>query len=52
VVLFNAGAALFVAGRARSMVDGIRQAADGIDSGAARDTLERMARESQAEAVA
>jgi anthranilate phosphoribosyltransferase len=51
VVLLNAGAALFVAGRAGSVVDGIREAAAAIDSGAARATLDRMVRSSQAEAV-
>ena len=43
VVLLNAGAALFVAGRADSVAAGITRAADAIDSGAARATLERMA---------
>jgi anthranilate phosphoribosyltransferase len=41
VVLLNAGAALEVAGRAGSLQDGIQVAADSIDSGAARTTLER-----------
>ena len=41
VVLLNAGAALEVAGRAASLEDGIRVAADSIDSGAAGKTLER-----------
>jgi anthranilate phosphoribosyltransferase len=48
VVLLNAGAALFVAGRAESVKDGIRQAAAAIDSGAARATLEAMVRGSHA----
>jgi anthranilate phosphoribosyltransferase len=48
VVLFNAGAALFVAGRAVSVADGIRRAAESIDSGAARATLDAMARSSHA----
>ena len=52
VVLFNAGAALFVAGRVASIRDGIARAVDAIDSGAARTTLERLVRSSQAEAVA
>jgi anthranilate phosphoribosyltransferase len=52
VVLFNAGAALFVAGRVPSIVEGIRRAAESIDSGAARATLQEMAVRSQAEAVA
>jgi anthranilate phosphoribosyltransferase len=48
VVLLNAGAALFVAGRAASVVEGIRRAAAAIDSGAADATLAAMARGSQA----
>lgn len=52
IVLFNAGAALLVAGRAASVREGIARAAEAIDSGAAKDTLERMVRLSRAEAVA
>jgi anthranilate phosphoribosyltransferase len=52
VVLFNAGAALFVAGRAPSIVEGIRTAAEGIDSGAAQSKLDWMVRASRAETVA
>ncbi len=44
IVALNAGAALFVAGRAASVAEGIRMASEAIDSGAARGTLERMAR--------
>ena len=47
VVLLNAGAALFVAGRAESVRDGIAQAGRAIDSGAAASTLATMVRESQ-----
>jgi anthranilate phosphoribosyltransferase len=47
VVLLNAGAALFVAGRASSVRDGIRLAATAIDHGAAQSALERMVRSSQ-----
>jgi anthranilate phosphoribosyltransferase len=47
VVLLNAGAALFVAGRADSIAAGIRLGSDAIDSGAARTTLDRMVRSSQ-----
>jgi anthranilate phosphoribosyltransferase len=47
VVLLNAGAALFVAGRAASIAEGIRLAGDAIDSGAVRTTLDRMVRSSQ-----
>jgi anthranilate phosphoribosyltransferase len=52
VVLLNAGAALFVAGRAESVRDGIQQAASAIDSGAAQATLDAMARASHAEVTA
>jgi anthranilate phosphoribosyltransferase len=46
VVLLNAGAALLVAGRVASVAAGIRRAAEAIDSGAVRETLERMVRSS------
>ena len=42
VVLFNAAAALFVAGRASSLRDGMAGAAAAIDGGAARATLQRL----------
>jgi anthranilate phosphoribosyltransferase len=48
VVLLNAGAALFVAGRVESVAEGIRRAAHAIDSGDARATLDQMARSSRA----
>jgi len=48
VVLLNAGAALCVAGRAANVREGIAQAAEAIDSGAARATLDKMAQCSQA----
>jgi anthranilate phosphoribosyltransferase len=51
VVLLNAGAALFVAGAASSVRDGIDRAANAIDRGFARQTLDRMVRSSQAEAT-
>lgn len=47
VVVLNAGAALFVAGRADTVPAGVTLAAAAIDSGAARATLERMVRSSQ-----
>lgn len=50
VVLLNAGAALFIAGRADTVRDGIAMGAAAVDSGAARGTLDRMARHSHAEA--
>jgi anthranilate phosphoribosyltransferase len=43
VVLLNAGAALFVAGAAPGVREGIAQAAEAIDAGRARQTLARMA---------
>jgi len=42
VVLFNAGAALLVAGVAESLADGIRVAAETVESGRAADTLRRF----------
>jgi len=39
MVLLNAAAALLVAGRATSLVDGIRLAGESVDSGRARDVL-------------
>jgi len=42
VVLLNAAAALVVAGRARDLLDGARQAAAAIDDGRARATLKRV----------
>jgi anthranilate phosphoribosyltransferase len=47
VVLLNAGASLFIAGRTDTVRAGIAQAEAALDSGAARATLERMARVSQ-----
>ena len=52
VVVFNAGAALFVAGKVASVNDGIRAAESAIDSGAASATLAAMVRLSNAEVVA
>ncbi len=43
IVLLNAGAALFIAGRAESVRAGIAEAADAIDSGRARQVLARVA---------
>jgi len=48
IVLLNAAAALFVAGRVDTVRDGIQMAAHAIDSGAARETLERLVRGSHA----
>jgi anthranilate phosphoribosyltransferase len=48
IVLLNAGAALFVAGRADSVRAGIAQAGQAIDAGAARTVLERLVEVSHA----
>lgn len=48
VVLLNAGASLFVGGKANSVREGIEQAARAIDSGAARHTLNEMVAASKA----
>jgi anthranilate phosphoribosyltransferase len=37
----NAGAAVYVAGRAESIEEGVGLATEAIDSGAARDALDR-----------
>jgi anthranilate phosphoribosyltransferase len=41
-VLMNAGAALYIGGKADSMRDGIELAGDIIDSGKASDTLKKL----------
>src|SRR5262245_4402271 len=52
VVLLNAGAALFVAGAARTGQEGIARAAAALDSGDARRTLDRLVAISAAEGSA
>ena len=42
IVVLNAGAGLYVAGRATSIEEGIGLAGDALDSGSARSTLERL----------
>jgi anthranilate phosphoribosyltransferase len=42
IVLFNAGAALYAAGKAQDVRDGIGIAAKSIDTGAARSCLDRL----------
>jgi anthranilate phosphoribosyltransferase len=42
VVLLNSGAALYVSGRAASLPDGIKLAAESIDSGKARQKLQQL----------
>jgi anthranilate phosphoribosyltransferase len=49
IVLLNAGAALFVAGRAPHLLDGLRIAAAAIDSGAAQRTLDALVQLSSAD---
>jgi anthranilate phosphoribosyltransferase len=51
VVLLNAGASLFVGGKAASVREGIDRAAHAIDSGAARAKLDAMVAASKAEAA-
>lgn len=48
IVLLNAGAGLYIAQKAESIADGIKLAADLIDSGAAYEKLEQIKRESNA----
>jgi len=52
VVILNAGAALFIAGRAESVRAGIAQASTAVDAGQAAHVLERLVNVSQAEVVA
>lgn len=47
-VLMNAGAALYIGGKAESLKGGIELAAELIDSGAAKQTLENLIKESNA----
>ncbi|MDN7024789.1 anthranilate phosphoribosyltransferase [Methanoculleus sp. FWC-SCC1] len=42
VVILNAGAAVYLGGKAASLADGIAQAADAIDSGRAEERLSRL----------
>jgi anthranilate phosphoribosyltransferase len=49
VVLLNAGAALFIAGRVASVREGIAQAAEAIDRGRAQEALTRLAAASHAD---
>jgi anthranilate phosphoribosyltransferase len=52
VVLLNAGAALFIAGAADSLQEGMRRGGEAIDSGDAARTLERLVAASNAEGSA
>lgn len=49
-VLMNAGAALYINGKAETMADGIKLAAELIDSGKATETLEKIIAVSNSEA--
>lgn len=51
IVLFNASAALVVAGKASDLSEGVRLASESIDSGAALETLKRL-KDFTSEAVA
>ncbi len=46
IVLLNAGAAVYVGGRAETLVDGVAAAAESVDSGRAREALEKLVRTS------
>ena len=46
-VLMNAGASLYIGGKAENLKDGIRLAAELIDSGKAMEILEKLIRFSQ-----
>ena len=48
----NAGAAIYVGGRAATLADGVRAAEQAIDSGAARETMERFVARTRALAAA
>lgn len=50
-VLLNAGASLYIAGKAETMADGIKLAGELIDSGAATETLNRLIEVSNAPEV-
>jgi anthranilate phosphoribosyltransferase len=52
IVVLNAGASLFIAGAVPSVADGIARAAQALDRGDAKKTLERMAALSVIEAFA
>ena len=51
-MLLNTGAALFIAGAASSIQDGIARGAQALDRGEAKRTLERMVAVSTAEELA
>ena len=51
IVLMNVGAALVVADRAATLADGVALAAEALDTGQARDALERLVKVSNGEAA-
>lgn len=51
VVLLNAAAGLFIAGRVETITEGIRVAAAALDSGAAQQRLRQLVESSRAEAI-
>ncbi len=51
LVLLNAGAAIYVGGAAESLGDGVEKAASTVDSGAARELLDRLIAATTAPAV-
>jgi anthranilate phosphoribosyltransferase len=50
IVLLNAGACLFIAGRVRNVAEGVQRAAMALDEGRAAETLRRLVEVSQAPA--
>ncbi len=48
IVLLNASAALIIAGKAKNLLEGVALAAQSIDAGRAKATLEKLAKLSQA----
>jgi anthranilate phosphoribosyltransferase len=51
LVLLNAGAAIYVGGRAESLAEGVERAASTVDSGAGGELLERLIEAAAAPAV-
>ena len=49
-VLLNAGAAIYISGKAASLAEGVKLAAEAIDSGAAKAKLEEFAAKTNAAA--
>ena len=51
LVLLNAGAAIYVGGKTESLAEGVEKAAAAVDSGAARELLDRLVATTNALAV-